>query len=85
MLTVKFCSGEVRGVEGIGKSLSIGQVVWAPSTEGLHQYLVFVGWSSGGRKLAYLPNLSSNTMVDHRFFFLNLSYGLVNRMKEHAY
>lgn len=51
MLTVKFCSGEVRGVEGIGKSLSIGQVVWAPSTEGLHQYLVFVGWSSGGRKL----------------------------------
>lgn len=36
-------------------------------------------------KLAYLPNLSSNTMVDHRFFFLNLSYGLVNRMKEHAY
>ncbi|GMP77221.1 hypothetical protein CsSME_00033570 [Camellia sinensis var. sinensis] len=45
-------SGEVRDVEGIGKSLSIGQVVWAPSTKGLHQYLVFVGWSSSkGRKL----------------------------------
>ncbi|KAL6971721.1 acylaminoacyl-peptidase [Sarracenia purpurea var. burkii] len=44
-------SGEVRGVEGIGKSLSVGQVVWAPSTKGLHHYLVFVGWSSNGRKL----------------------------------
>ncbi|GFY85018.1 acylaminoacyl-peptidase-like protein [Actinidia rufa] len=42
---------DVRFVEGIGKSLSVGQVVWAPSTEGLHQYLVFVGWSSNGRKL----------------------------------
>ncbi|XP_057960226.1 acylamino-acid-releasing enzyme isoform X2 [Malania oleifera] len=44
-------SGEVCAVEGIGKSLSVGQVVWAPSTKGSHQYLVFVGWSSGRRKL----------------------------------
>ncbi|KAA8527690.1 hypothetical protein F0562_035441 [Nyssa sinensis] len=44
-------SGEVRAVEGIEKSLSVGQVVWAPSSKGLHQYLVFVGWSSGMRKL----------------------------------
>ncbi|MCE0481374.1 hypothetical protein HAX54_039076 [Datura stramonium] len=29
--------GEVRPVEGIGKSLSVGQVVWAPSSEGLQQ------------------------------------------------
>ncbi|PHT49524.1 hypothetical protein CQW23_09271 [Capsicum baccatum] len=44
-------SGEVRPVEGIGKSLSVGQVVWAPSGEGLPQYLVFVGWPSDTRKL----------------------------------
>ncbi|KAF7146122.1 hypothetical protein RHSIM_Rhsim04G0195100 [Rhododendron simsii] len=51
LFVININSGEVRGVEGTGKSLSIGQVVWAPSTKGLHQYLVFVGWSSGGRKL----------------------------------
>ncbi|KAE9455767.1 hypothetical protein C3L33_12332, partial [Rhododendron williamsianum] len=51
LFVININSGEVRGVEGIGKSLSIGQVVWAPSTKGLHQYLVFVGWSSGRRKL----------------------------------
>ena len=44
-------SGEVRAVKGIKKSLSVGQVVWAPSTKGVHQYLVFVGWSSDTRKL----------------------------------
>ncbi|GMY27281.1 acylamino-acid-releasing enzyme isoform X1 [Fagus crenata] len=44
-------SGEVRAVKGIKKSLSVGQVVWAPSTKGVHQYLVFVGWSSDMRKL----------------------------------
>uniref|UniRef100_A0A6N2MP39 acylaminoacyl-peptidase n=1 Tax=Salix viminalis TaxID=40686 RepID=A0A6N2MP39_SALVM len=44
-------SGQVQPVKGISKSLSIGQVVWAPSTQGLHQYLVFVGWSSNPRKL----------------------------------
>jgi hypothetical protein len=44
-------SGEVRAVKGIKKSLSVGQVVWAPSTTGVHQYLVFVGWSSETRKL----------------------------------
>lgn len=44
-------SGEIQAVRGIDKSLSIGQVVWAPSSKGMHQYLVFVGWSSGRRKL----------------------------------
>ncbi|MCI10592.1 acylamino-acid-releasing enzyme, partial [Trifolium medium] len=33
------------------KSLSVGQVVWAPSNEGSAQYLVFVGWSFETRKL----------------------------------
>ncbi|KAJ0981572.1 hypothetical protein J5N97_009827 [Dioscorea zingiberensis] len=38
-------SGEVRTVEGIPKSLSAGQVVWAPSSSMDHpKYLVFVGW-----------------------------------------
>lgn len=44
-------SGEVRSIEGISKSLSVGQVVWAPATKGYHQYLVFVGWSAEKRKL----------------------------------
>lgn len=44
-------SGEVRAVKGIEKSLSVGQVVWAPSVKGFHQYLVFVGWSPDTRKL----------------------------------
>jgi acylaminoacyl-peptidase len=39
------CSGEVRPVQGITKSLSVGQVVWAPpSLSGCQKYLVFVGW-----------------------------------------
>ncbi|OWM71627.1 hypothetical protein CDL15_Pgr005814 [Punica granatum] len=44
-------SGEVRTLGGISKSLSVGQVVWAPAIEGIHQYLVFVGWSADKRKL----------------------------------
>ncbi|XP_031380490.1 acylamino-acid-releasing enzyme-like isoform X3 [Punica granatum] len=44
-------SGEVRTLGGISKSLSVGQVVWAPEIEGIHQYLVFVGWSADKRKL----------------------------------
>ncbi|XP_019231044.1 PREDICTED: acylamino-acid-releasing enzyme-like isoform X1 [Nicotiana attenuata] len=51
LFTINVNSGEVRPVEGIGKSLSVGQVVWAPSTVGLQQYLVFVGWPSDARKL----------------------------------
>ncbi|XP_059632429.1 acylamino-acid-releasing enzyme-like isoform X2 [Cornus florida] len=50
LFVININSGEVRTVEGIGKSLSVGQVVWAPSTKEL-QYLVFVGWSSDTRKL----------------------------------
>lgn len=44
-------SGEVQTVKGISRSLSVGQVIWAPPAEGLYQYLVFVGWSSNPRKL----------------------------------
>lgn len=37
----------MQAVEGIPKSLSAGQVVWAPSTSsGCNNYLVFVGWPS---------------------------------------
>ncbi|KAJ8768341.1 hypothetical protein K2173_021494 [Erythroxylum novogranatense] len=51
LFVIETHSGEVQPVGGIAKSLSVGQVVWAPPTEGLHQNLVFVGWSSDLRKL----------------------------------
>ncbi|KAH9682361.1 Acylamino-acid-releasing enzyme [Citrus sinensis] len=51
LFVININSGEVQAVKGIPKSLSVGQVVWAPLNEGLHQYLVFVGWSSETRKL----------------------------------
>lgn len=37
------CSGEVRPVKQIPRSLSVGQVIWAPSSS---YSLVFVAWSS---------------------------------------
>lgn len=51
LFVINIESGEVHAVEGISKSLSIGQVIWAPLAEGFSQYLVFVGWSSETRKL----------------------------------
>ncbi|KAF2313927.1 hypothetical protein GH714_020650 [Hevea brasiliensis] len=51
LFVINTSSGEVQPVKGIAKSLSVGQVVWAPSTGGSNQYLVFVGWSSDPRKL----------------------------------
>nr|POE82514.1 acylamino-acid-releasing enzyme [Quercus suber] len=51
LFVININSGEVQAVKGIKKSLSVGQVVWAPSTKDMHQYLVFVGWSSDTRKL----------------------------------
>ncbi|KAK4586247.1 hypothetical protein RGQ29_023434 [Quercus rubra] len=51
LFVININSGEVQAVKGIKKSLSIGQVVWAPSTKDMHQFLVFVGWSSDTRKL----------------------------------
>ncbi|KAJ8547289.1 hypothetical protein K7X08_010875 [Anisodus acutangulus] len=42
--------GEVHPVEGT-RELSVGQVVWAPASGGLQQYLVFIGWPSDTRKL----------------------------------
>nr|XP_019709014.1 acylamino-acid-releasing enzyme 1 isoform X1 [Elaeis guineensis] len=47
LFVVNINSGEVQAVQGISKSLSVGQVVWAPlSFHGCQNYLVFVGWSS---------------------------------------
>ncbi|XP_039690116.1 acylamino-acid-releasing enzyme isoform X3 [Medicago truncatula] len=51
LFVINITSGEVQAVKGIDKSLSVGQVVWAPSSEGSAQYLVFVGWSYETRKL----------------------------------
>ncbi|PON40165.1 Peptidase [Parasponia andersonii] len=51
LFVININSGEVQAVKGIGRSLSVGQVVWAPSIRGSDQYLVFVGWSSDTRKL----------------------------------
>lgn len=51
LFVINVNSGEVRAVGGIERALSVGQVVWAPLTKGMHQYLVFVGWPSGSRKL----------------------------------
>lgn len=46
LFVINIDSGEVRGVDKIDKSLSVGQVVWAPLAADSQQYLVFVGWSS---------------------------------------
>ncbi|XP_024032687.1 acylamino-acid-releasing enzyme-like, partial [Morus notabilis] len=51
LYVINISSGEVQAVKGVDKSLSVGQVVWAPSIDGSDQHLVFVGWSSGTRKL----------------------------------
>ncbi|KAL8265639.1 hypothetical protein R6Q59_002983 [Mikania micrantha] len=50
LFVIHIKSGDVHAVQGIGRSLSVGQVVWAPTTTGLHKYLVFVGWPSDARK-----------------------------------
>ncbi|XP_020244882.1 acylamino-acid-releasing enzyme 1-like isoform X2 [Asparagus officinalis] len=47
LFVVNTTSGEAQPVKGIPKSLSAGQVIWAPSTSsGSNGYLVFVGWLS---------------------------------------
>ncbi|KAL4590504.1 hypothetical protein LXL04_003435 [Taraxacum kok-saghyz] len=51
LFVINIHSGDVRGVNGIGRSLSVGQVVWAPTRKGSNDYLVFVGWPSDTRKL----------------------------------
>ncbi|XWS08891.1 hypothetical protein CRYUN_Cryun40dG0039300 [Craigia yunnanensis] len=43
LFVINLNSGKVHAVKGIVKSLSVGQVVWAPPVEGTDQYLVFVG------------------------------------------
>ncbi|XVF62998.1 hypothetical protein PTKIN_Ptkin09bG0053800 [Pterospermum kingtungense] len=51
VFVINLDSGKVHAVKGIAKSLSLGQVVWAPPVDGTDQYLVFVGWSADPRKL----------------------------------
>ncbi|XP_071940515.1 acylamino-acid-releasing enzyme-like isoform X1 [Coffea arabica] len=51
LFVINIISGEVQAVEGVGRFLSVGQVVWAPAAENSNQYLVFVGWPSDARKL----------------------------------
>ncbi|TYK30175.1 acylamino-acid-releasing enzyme [Cucumis melo var. makuwa] len=53
LFVINIDSGEVRHVKIVEKSLSVGQVIWAPSI-GEDQYLVFVGWSSEPRKLGMI-------------------------------
>ncbi|KAG6574947.1 Acylamino-acid-releasing enzyme, partial [Cucurbita argyrosperma subsp. sororia] len=53
LFVVNIDSGEVKHVKISEHSLSLGQVVWAPSI-GEHQYLVFVGWSPEPRKLGMI-------------------------------
>ncbi|RYR79508.1 hypothetical protein Ahy_A01g004321 [Arachis hypogaea] len=51
LFVINISSGEVQAVKGIDRSLSVGQVVWAPFHDGSEQYLVFVGWSGEKRKV----------------------------------
>ncbi|KAF5778995.1 putative acylaminoacyl-peptidase transcription factor WD40-like family [Helianthus annuus] len=54
LFVININSGDVRAVQGIGRSLSVGQVVWAPTTKGSHEYLIFVGWPSDVRKFGMI-------------------------------
>ncbi|VAI53529.1 unnamed protein product [Triticum turgidum subsp. durum] len=45
LFVLDIASGEVRAARGVTKSISVGQVVWAPPSSSGHQkLLVFVGW-----------------------------------------
>ncbi|KAI4311304.1 hypothetical protein MLD38_036210 [Melastoma candidum] len=68
-------SGEVQAVKGIPSTLSIGQVVWAPTNDGKAQYLVGVGWSYGIRKLGikYCYNRSCGLYAVWNPFFGSIS------------
>ncbi|XP_049407108.1 acylamino-acid-releasing enzyme-like isoform X2 [Solanum stenotomum] len=65
LFVISINSGEVRAVDGIEKSLSVGQVIWAPSAKDSLQYLVFVGWPSGTRKfgIKYCTNRPASLYV----------------------
>ncbi|KAJ3673879.1 hypothetical protein LUZ60_005871 [Juncus effusus] len=43
LFIIEISSGEVRAVEGIPRSLSVGQAVWTPQND---NHLIFVGWTS---------------------------------------
>ncbi|KAG9451856.1 hypothetical protein H6P81_004760 [Aristolochia fimbriata] len=58
LFVVNIHSEDVRVVKGIGKSLSVGQVIWAPSTsQDVNQYLVCVGWPGEIGPLKYSRKL----------------------------
>ncbi|KAH0849553.1 hypothetical protein HID58_096289, partial [Brassica napus] len=42
--------GEVEHIKGVPRSISVGQVVWSPSSKGSAKYLVFAGWLGDKRK-----------------------------------
>ncbi|KAH0854372.1 hypothetical protein HID58_073723 [Brassica napus] len=42
--------GEVEHIKGVPRSISVGQVVWSPSSKGVAEYLVFAGWLGDKRK-----------------------------------
>ncbi|XP_015697373.1 acylamino-acid-releasing enzyme 2 [Oryza brachyantha] len=45
LFVLDIASGEIQPAKGISRSLSVGQVVWAPpSSCGRQTYLIFVGW-----------------------------------------
>ncbi|XP_068634296.1 acylamino-acid-releasing enzyme 1 isoform X2 [Aristolochia californica] len=47
LFVINIHSEDVRAVEGVDKSYSVGQVVWAPlSSQSSSQYLIFVGWAA---------------------------------------
>ncbi|KAH0634197.1 hypothetical protein KY289_038043 [Solanum tuberosum] len=71
LFVISINSGEVRAVDGIEKSLSVGQVIWAPSAKDSLQYLVFVGWPSGTRKfgIKYCTNRPCSLYVVRAPYF----------------
>jgi acylaminoacyl-peptidase len=50
LFVINVDSGEVEPIKGIPRSISVGQVVWSPNSNGSAQYLVFAGWLGDKRK-----------------------------------
>lgn len=67
----------------------MGQVVWAPTTKGSRQYLIFVGWPSDTRKFGMIycfnrpcalyavnaPLFGSDVSIDDNVSLITLSQG----------
>ncbi|XP_022560606.2 acylamino-acid-releasing enzyme-like isoform X2 [Brassica napus] len=50
LFVINVDSGEVEHIKGVPRSISVGQVVWSPSSKGVAEYLVFAGWLGDKRK-----------------------------------